>query len=161
LKANETKRPTGRFNIVVTSPKGTSYSFSTRLAPKPLDNSDAIYMGKSVGTTFLVGQIDVGIGNAVLPPGGTTSLSVNLVDGANNLTNGAAQVTFSSPCITQGTAILTDASGQETNTVTTQTGRATIIYKAVGCMGTDVVTAVSSLPSLQVNTATATLNITE
>lgn len=160
LKASETKRPSGSFNIIVTSPKGTSYSFSTRLIPRPLENTAALYIGKSSGATFLVGQVDVGIEDAILPPGGSTSLSVSFVDNNGNLTTGSAQATFTSPCVRDGTAILTDTSGQPTNTATTQTGRATLIYKANGCIGTDVVTATSTLPSLQVNTATATLNIT-
>jgi hypothetical protein len=160
LKASETKRPSGSFNIVVTSPKGTSYSFSTSLIPRPLENTAAIYIGKNSGANFLVGQVDVGIEDAILPPGGSTSLSVNLVDGNGNLTTGSAQVSFTSQCVRDGTATLTDTSGQVTNTASTQTGRATLIYKANGCIGNDVITATSTLPSLQVNTATATLNIT-
>jgi hypothetical protein len=160
LKASETKRPSGSFNIVVTSPKGTSYSFSTRLIPRPLENTAAVYIGKSSGATFLVGQVDVGIEDAVLPPGGSTSLSVSFVDSNGNLTTGSATATFTSPCVRDGTAILTDSSGQPTSTASTQTGRATLFYKANGCIGTDVITATSTLPSLQVNTATATLNIT-
>lgn len=159
LKASETKRPSGSFNIVVTSPKGTSYSFSTSLIPRALENTAALYLGKINGGAFIPGQIDVGIEDAILPPGGSTSLSVSFVDGTGNLTTGSAQATFTSQCVRDGTAILTDTNGQATNTVSTQTGRATIIYKANGCIGTDVVTATSTLPSLQVNTATATLTI--
>ncbi|MDO8341603.1 MAG: hypothetical protein Q7T48_00225 [Cellvibrio sp.] len=160
LKASETKRPSGSFNIVVTSPKGPSYSFSTRLIPRPLENTAAIYIGKSSGATFLVGQVDVGIEDAVLPPGGSTSLSVSFVDSNGSLTTGSATATFTSQCVRDGTAILTDSSGQPTSTASTQTGRATLFYKANGCIGTDLITATSTLPSLQVNTATATLNIT-
>jgi hypothetical protein len=113
LKASETKRPSGSFNIVVTSPKGTSYSFSTRLIPRPLENTAAVYIGKSSGATFLVGQVDVGIEDAVLPPGGSTSLSVSFVDSNGNLTTGSATATFTSPCVRDGTAILTDWSAHK------------------------------------------------
>jgi len=159
LKASETKRPSGSFNIIVTSPKGASYSFTTRLVLKPLENTAAVSIGKGSGATFVPGQIDVGIADAVLPPNGSTSLSVNFVDSTGNLTSGSAQATFTSPCISDGTAILTDGAGQVTNTASTTTGRATLFYKANGCPGSDVITATSSLPSLQVDTATATLNI--
>ena len=161
LKASETKRPTGSFNIVITSPKGPAYSFSTRLVQKPLENTAARYIGKGLSQAFTAGKIDVGIGDAVLPPSGTTSLSVNLVDGDGNLTTGSAEVAFTSACIRAGTAKLTNGSGEEITNITTQTGRATVIYTAAGCMGTDEVTATSTLPSLIVSTATTTLTITE
>ncbi len=161
LKASETKRPTGNFSIVVTSPKGTSYSFSTRIVQKPEENTAARYIGKGLGQDFLAGHIDVAIGEATLPPNGSTNLSVNFVDGNNNLTTGNAQVSFTSPCVQAGTATLSNASGIETNTIATQTGRATILYTAQGCMGSDQVTATANLPSLLISSATAVLKITE
>lgn len=161
LKASETKRPTGSFNIVITSPKGPAYSFSTRLVPKALENTAALYIGKGLNQAFTAGLIDVGIGDAVLPPNGTTSLSVNLVDSEGALTTGTAEVSFTSACVRAGTATLTDGSGEETTSITTQTGRATIVYTAEGCMGTDEVTATATLSSLVVNAATAILTITE
>ena len=161
LKASETKRPTGSFNIVVTSPKGTAYSFSTSLIPKPTENTAALYIGKGTGQTFQAGKIEVGIGDALLQPNGSTSLSVNFVDDSGQLTTGTAQATFSSDCVDAGTALLTDANGQPASTVSTQTGRATIIYTDNGCTGTDLVTATSPLAGLEVHTATATLTIQE
>lgn len=161
LKASETKRPTGSFNIVVTSPKGPAYSFSTRIVQKPEENTTARYIGKGLGQNFLAGHIDVAIGEAVLPPNGSTNLSVNFVDADNNLTAGNAEVTFTSPCVRAGTATLSDAGGAETGTVSTQTGRATILYTAKGCMGTDEVTATTNLPNLLINSASAVLKITE
>jgi len=161
LKASETKRPAGVFSIIVTSPKGTAYSFTTRIVQRPEENTAARYIGKGIGQNFLAGHIDVAIGGAVLPPTGSTNLSVNFVDEDNDLTAGNAQVTFTSPCVTAGTATLSDSNGNPTNVVSTQTSRATILYTATGCSGTDEVTATADLPSLLINTATAVLEIAE
>lgn len=160
LKGSKTERPSGSFGIAIKSPYLETV-FTTRIAPKPLENTTALYMGKGSGASFTSGAIELGIGDAVLAPNGTTSLSVNLVDEDRNLTSGAAEVTFTSACIRAGTATLTDAAGEETTTASTQTGRATIVYTANGCMGEDEITATSNVPSLLVNTATATITITE
>lgn len=161
LKASETKRPTGNFSIVVTSPKGIAYSFSTRLIQKPEENTAARYIGKGLGQTFLAGHIDVAIGDAALPPYGSTNLSVNFVDTNNTLTAGNAQVAFTSPCFRAGTATFTDASGNENNVVSTQTGRATILYTDKGCLNSDEVVATANLPGLLISTANTILKITE
>lgn len=160
LKGSKTERPSGSFGIAIKSPYLETV-FTTRIAPKPLENTTALYMGKGSGASFTSGAIELGIGDAVLAPNGTTSLSVNLVDEDRNLTSGAAEVTFTSACIRAGTATLTDAAGEETTTASTQTGRATIVYTANGCMGEDEITATSNVPSLLVNTATAIITITE
>lgn len=160
LKASKTERPSGSFGIAIKSPYLETV-YTTRIIPKPLENTTALYIGKGLGAGFISGAIELGIGDAVLPPGGSTSLSVNLVDEDRNLTSGSAQVNFTSACIRAGTATLTDSSGTETTSATTQTGRATINYTADGCMGEDEITATSTVPNLLVNTATATVTITE
>lgn len=160
LKASKTERPSGSFGIAIKSPNLETV-YTTRIIPKPLENTTALYIGKGLGASFISGAIELGIGDAVLPPGGSTSLSVNLVDEDRNSTTGSAQVNFTSACIRAGTATLTDSSGTETTSVTTQTGRATINYTADGCMGEDEITATSNVSSLLVNTATATVTITE
>ena len=158
LKASKTERPTGSFSILVKSPY-LETSYSTRIAPKPLENASAKFIGKGTGDSFVAGAIEVGIGSASLSPNGSTSLAVNFVDGEGNLTSGNSNVTFTSSCFTAGTAIFTNLAGEETNTITTQTGRAIINYKANGCIGSDEIIATSDLSSLMVNTATATLSI--
>lgn len=160
LKASKTERPSGSFAIAIKSPYLETV-YTTRIVPKPLENTSAIYMGKGLGANFITGAIELGIGDAVLAPGGSTSLSVNLVDETRNFTAGSAQVSFTSACIRAGTAILTDANGNTTTTATTQTGRATLFYEANGCMGQDEVTATSSLPTLLVNAASATVTIAQ
>ncbi|PUA28375.1 MAG: hypothetical protein B0W54_18130 [Cellvibrio sp. 79] len=158
LKASKTERPSGSFSIAIKSPY-LETAYTTRIVPKPLDNTSAKFLGKGAGNSFQAGAIDVGIGSGVLAPNGSTTLSVNLVDSDGNITSGNATVNFTSPCVTNGTAILTNAAGVETTSISTQTGRASITYKTNGCTGEDVVTATADLASLLVNTATATLNI--
>jgi len=158
LKASKTERPSGSFSIAVKSPY-LETAYTTRIIPKPLDNTSAKFLGKGAGNSFQAGAIEVGIGNGVLAPNGSTTLSVNLVDSDGNITSGNATVNFTSPCVANGTAIFTNAAGAPTSSISTQTGRASITYKTNGCTGVDEVTATSDLASLLVNTATATLNI--
>ena len=158
LKASKTEQPSGSFSIAIKSPY-LETSYTTRIIPKPLDNASAKFIGKGSGDSFLPGVIEAGIGNASLSPNGSTSLTVNLVDGDGNLTSGNAEITFTSTCVTNGTSTFTNIAGVETNKITTQTGRATINYKANGCIGADQITATSNVPTLLVNTATTTLNI--
>jgi hypothetical protein len=160
LKASKTERPSGAFSIAVKSPY-LETSFQTSLVPKPLDNTTAKYIGRGLGENFIGGEIEIGTGNPVLAPGGSTSLSVNLVDLEGNLTTGNASVIFSSNCVSEGKATFTDSSGNTTNTIAASTGRATITYNAGTCSGTDEIIATSNLPSLIGNTATTTLAIPE
>lgn len=160
LKSSKTERPSGNFSISVKSPY-LEQSFMTRIVPKPLGNTSARFIGKGTGADFRSGEIEVGIGNAVLSPAGTTSLAVNLVDGEGKLTAGAATVTFSSPCYVNGKAKFTNAAGTETNSITTQNGRATIFYNLHGCTGSDEITATADLSTLLDNTATTTITIVE
>lgn len=160
LKASKTERPSGAFSIAVKSPY-LETSFQTSLVPKPLDNTTAKYIGRGLGENFIGGEIEIGTGNPVLAPGGSTSLSVNLVDLEGTLTTGNAAVTFSSNCVSEGKASFTDSANNVTNTAVTTIGRATITYNAGTCTGSDEVIATSSLPSLIGNTATTTLAIPE
>lgn len=161
LKSSKTERPTGNFSIAVKSPY-LEQSFTTRLVPKPLENTSARYIGKGTGSPgFVAGEIEVGIGNAVLSPSGTTSLAVNFVDSEGKLTAGTASVTFSSPCYRNGFAKFTNSGGEEVNTITTQNGRATIFYSLNGCTVSDEIKATTDLENLLVNTASAVISIVE
>jgi hypothetical protein len=159
VAASDTKSASGSFNIVVTSPKGVSYSFSTALLPKPLENTTALYLGKGTGENFLSGLLEVQNATSILPPGGNTRLTVNLVNAERNLTTGLASITFTSACFRNGTATFTNSLGEETNVVETRSGSASITYTADGCTGSDEVVASSTLPTLVVKDASATLNI--
>lgn len=161
ISASETKAPSGPFSIVITSPKGTSYSFSTTVQPKPLENTTALYLGKGVGDNFLSGLIEVENNASVLPPGGKVRLTVNLVNGERNLTTGLASITFRSACYAANQATFTNSAGVVTNVVETYSGSASIFYTATGCNGSDEIIAEATLPSLVVKDATTTLNIFE
>ncbi len=94
----------------------------------------AIRMGYT-GGAFTPGV--VGIGVSPLSPGGTTGLTVNMVDA-----NGAAftvpiTVSFASNCSAVGKSTI-DAS------VATINGQAVVTYQANGCVGADTVVATAS-----------------
>ena len=118
-------------------------------------------MGNGSGSSFQSGMI--GISNASLSAGGTTSLQVSIVDQTGTLYTGTAvTVTFNSTCISQGLAAVT-ASGSSTagtnpNTVVTSTGTADATYAAKGCPGADVITASATVGTASL-TATGTVTV--
>ena len=118
-------------------------------------------MGNGSGSGFQSGMI--GISNASLSAGGTTSLQVSIVDQTGTLyTGGAVTVTFNSTCISQGLATVT-ASGSNTpgtnpDTVVTSTGTADATYTAKGCPGADVITASATVGTTSL-TATGTVTV--
>lgn len=158
LKAATDKTPSGSFSIVVKAPYlettyTTSITSETSNAPPPAA------IGKGSGSTFVAGQISTGIGSSSLPAGGSTTISVNVVDTNNSLvTTTPVPIQFSSPCITSGQAILTNSSNTQTDTANTASGTATLTYTAFGCVGTDTITA-SAQGNYNLNDATTTISI--
>jgi hypothetical protein len=108
-------------------------------------------LGSGTGANFSAGAIT--FTSASLSAGGSTSLSVNIVDQAGTLYNQAATITFNSPCIAAGTALI-----QPTAAVATSTGTATATYVAQGCSGTDVVQASATVGSTNL-VATGTVTV--
>lgn len=104
--------------------------------------STTVQMGNGTGTGFQPGVI--GISNTSLSAGGSTSVSVSLVQSGGTLYTGSAAVSFNSPCIAAGTAQVR-VNGAPVSSVTTTTGIATATYVAQGCSGTDAVTATASI----------------
>lgn len=88
------------------------------------------------GTTFTNGQILVTAADP-LSAGGSTGLRLDIVDSANGNApfTGTAQVQFSSQCISQGIARV------DPNPVQVFNGTVSATYVALGCSGTDQVTA--------------------
>lgn len=125
--------------------------------PDGVDTTSPVAIGSGSGSSFDEGVIAVGIGDNDLPAGGSTSLTVNIVSSTNTLVNTSTDITFNSPCIAAGEAILSVGSTL-TNKVTAPNGEATITYKANGCVGTDVVTATAKLGTVN-RIANATLTI--
>jgi hypothetical protein len=106
----------------------------------PSSGSTTVQMGNGTGAGFVAGQ--VGVQNGSLSAGGSTSLSVSLVQTGGTLFTGSATIGFNSNCIAAGTAqIQVNGVTNVTNSVTTNTGIATVTYVAKGCSGPDVVTA--------------------
>lgn len=111
--------------------------------------NDLAEIGSGSGANFQPGAIGVGIGDGVLSAGGNTLLTVNVVNNGVLITD-AVDVTFSSPCIAAGEALLSPQSGEicesdcPTNIVQTTNGQATIRYTANGCIGTDSISATTS-----------------
>jgi len=107
-------------------------------------------MGNGTGSAFQSGAI--GISNASVAAGGTTSLTVTVVDQTGALyTAQSVTVTFSSSCISQGLATIapagTSTAGTTADTVTSTTGTIEATYTAKGCSGADDITASAAVAS--------------
>lgn len=92
-------------------------------------------IGVGSGNDFRQGEIGVGVGSDTLSAGGTTALTVNLVNSDYTLATDVTAVTFSSRCLAANEATLSE------NPVSTSTGQVSVTYTANGCSGTDDITA--------------------
>jgi hypothetical protein len=136
----------------------------------PSTPTNPIYaIGNGVGTCFVPkligGQLTSGSCSAVLSAGnisagGTTALSLTVVDQNDALYNSTSViVTFSSPCIASGQAeIIPNGSTTPATSITTTTGSINATYKATGCVGSDSITA-SATVNGQNLAATGTLEV--
>src|SRR5690554_3519652 len=98
-------------------------------------DEEVLALGSNEGDDFLEGQIASDI--TTLPPRGTTSLTVSVVDAANGnalITSRDVQVDFRSGCMTNGTATINAP-------IITGSGIAQTTYTANGCSPSDTVTA--------------------
>jgi hypothetical protein len=109
----------------------------------------SVSMGSGTGAGFQAGVL--GISNAALSSGGSTSLQAVLQQSDGSLYTQSATVNFSSPCAAQGLATIT-------NPVTTTSGIASATYAATGCSGADVVTATATVGGAPVS-ATGTVTV--
>jgi hypothetical protein len=114
-------------------------------------------MGSDDGSTFQGGVL--AISTKSLSAGGSSSLSVSLVDQTGALYTTATTVTFSSPCQSQGLAtIIATGVTPAAASVTTSTGAAKATYVASGCTGSDVITATATANSQNLS-ATGTVTV--
>jgi len=106
----------------------------------------SVQLGSGAGANF---QPDViGISNASLSAGGSTTLTVALVQSDGTLYTQSTPINFSSNCIASGTAATYPVgSTAPATSVTTTTGVATITYVAKGCAGADIITATATVGS--------------
>ncbi len=142
--------------ITVTAQAG-SLSSTVDVQVVSSSTSKSLQMGNGSGGSFQVGQI--GISNSGLSAGGSTSLTVSLVQSGGVLYTGSADISFNSQCIAAGTAEIRQ-NGQKVTTVSTQTGLATVTYVAVGCGGTDSITATSNANAQNLS-ATGTVTVAQ
>ena len=96
-----------------------------------------VQLGTGTGAGFQPGVI--GISNANLSAGGSTTLTVSLVQSDGTLYTQDTDVIFSSNCVASGTAQIQPSASASTNT-----GIATVNYVAQGCSGADVITATTT-----------------
>lgn len=117
-------------------------------------------LGYGSGSEFLQGAIHVAGVSAggALSSGGTTRLTVNLVDATNTLVTQPITVTFNSTCFASGEVVLSDDTGATTNKITTNIGEASIVYKDNGCAKTDAITA-TAVVNNQISVAKTSLSV--
>ncbi len=94
----------------------------------------ALDLGKGSAGTFVADTLD--ISNATINDGASTTITATVVDTSNSnaLFSEPLEVAFSSLCVAQGKATITDK-------FTTINGQAIATYTSNGCSGTDTITA--------------------
>jgi hypothetical protein len=107
-------------------------------------------IGRLSGATFVEGEIDAGA--VFLPAGGSTPLTVAVVDLNDALVTNSVAVIFDSSCASQ-----LPAQADVTSPVNTVNGIATATYTATGCSGSDLASA--TLVQGNAQSATVTLDI--
>ncbi len=112
-----------------------------------------IQLGSGTGASFQAGVI--GISNASVSAGGSTSLTVSLVQSDGTLYTQSATINFNSACVAAGTAAI-----QPQADATTTTGIATVTYVAKGCSGADVISATATIATLSY-TASGTVTVAQ
>lgn len=109
-----------------------------------------VKMGNGTGANFVDGAIAAS--DSSLQAGASTDIVVNLVDGSNAAIDTEYEVSFSSDCSANAQASFSQQSVQ------TSSGRASVIYSAQGCSGTDTVIATAVVEGTTLR-ATADLTI--
>jgi hypothetical protein len=137
--------------ITVTATAGAQVATTTvQEVAASSTGSTTVQMGNGTGTGFVAGAIGVGVGTAQLPAGGTTGLTVSIVDSNDNLYTAApVTVTFNSPCAANSLATITatTANGGAVGTAVTSNGIVNATYAASGCSGSDPITATATVGS--------------
>ena len=110
-----------------------------------------ITIGNSNDGIFTAGEIGSSV-DGTLSAGGSTELTVNFVNDANEPVISSIDVEFNSECVADGTATLS------ASTATTINGQVSVDYTAEGCVGTDTITATAVVSDLTYQ-ATLDLNV--
>lgn len=113
------------------------------------NTSTTVRIGSGTGAGFTAGILSLGV--STLSAGGSTGVTANLVDANGSPYTTSTDVTFTSTCVSQGSATLTSP-------VTTTTGTANSTYVAIGCSGTDTITATATVDGGTIS-ASATITV--
>ena len=105
--------------------------------------SSTVAMGSSI--PFVKGLAEISL--AEISAGGTSVISVSIVDDQGNLFNEPIEVYFSSGCSTQSTATLSSP-------ITTSNGTATSTYLAQGCVGDDPINVTANAGGINLSANT-------
>jgi len=124
-----------------------------------VDTTSPKKIGSGTGDNFTEGAMGVTNNITDISSGGTTTLTLYVVSSTNTPVTAPVSVSFISDCVAAKQAVLKNAAGTETSTVSTINGRATINYTANGCSGTDTITASAQLEDEGTKYAQVTLNI--
>ena len=134
----------GTVTATISSGESSSIGFTTQ-APRP------IVLKLGAGTPLVEGDINVNL--SPIGAGGTSVISVNLVDEEDGLYSESTEVTFTSVCSSQ---VVPTASLD--SPVVTSNGAAESIYFAKGCVGDDPIT-VNVIVNGQNLSATGSINV--
>lgn len=115
-------------------------------------------MGSGSGSTFQSGMI--GLSSSALSAGGSSSLTVSIVDQTGTLytSSTGVAVTLNSPCLASGLAQISAGGINGITSITTTSGVINAAYNAKGCSGSDVITATATVGS-QSLMATGTVTV--
>jgi hypothetical protein len=111
--------------------------------------SSSVTMGS--GTPFVKGVAEISL--AQISAGGTTVVSVNIIDDQGNNFTEAVEVNFSSGCSSQSTPSATLSSP-----ITTSNGVATSTYLAQGCVGDDSINVTANAGGINLS-ASGSVNV--
>ena len=113
---------------VVIGTLSTGETGAVGFSTEATSSSVVVRLGNGTGISFTEGVADISL--AQISAGGTTVVSISLVDELASPYTETVELSFSSRCTVDGTATLTPI-------VTTSNGLATSTYLAKGCVGDD------------------------
>ena len=139
-------------NITVTSTVGTKTA-SLAVAVAASVPPTTVSMGSGSGASFKPNQL--GLQSTSLSVGGSTSVTVTLVQSDGTLYTKPATINFNSPCVAAGTAAIQPAASASTTT-----GQLSVTYVAKGCAGSDQISATAAVGSQNL-LATGTVTVAQ
>ena len=134
---------------VVVGTLSTGETGAVGFSTEATSSSVVVRLGNGSGISFTEGVADISL--AQISAGGTTVVSVSLVDELASPYTETVELSFSSRCTVDGTATLTPI-------VTTSNGLATSTYLAKGCVGDDEIQVNATVGGVNLS-ATGTVDV--